>query len=69
MSDLSIEMKEFAFQAAVQAAAKRASEACGNPSETAASVADAAIKAAELLGLATPQNHQPSGIAAHGGDQ
>lgn len=44
MSDLSIEMKEYTFQAAVQAAAKRASESCGSPEECAASVAAAAFK-------------------------
>lgn len=51
MSELSIEMKEFAFQAAVQAAAKRASESSGSPEEVAVSVAAAALKAAAGLGL------------------
>lgn len=69
MSDLSIEMKEYAFQAAVRAAAKRASESCGSPEECAASVAAAALKAAAGLGLqAIPRPLGLPATSTHVGD-
>lgn len=51
MPELSIEMKEFAFQVAVQAAAEAASKSSGTPGECASSVAAAALEAAAALGL------------------
>lgn len=51
MPDLSIEMREFAFRVAVQAAAEAASKSSRAPGECAASVAAGALEAAAALGL------------------
>lgn len=57
MSELSIEMKGYAFQAAVQAAADAASKSSMAPEECAVTVAKAANSAAHLLGLTDKISH------------
>ena len=69
MSDLSIEMKEYAFQAAVQAAVKRAGDSSCTPQEAAVQVAEAALGTARALGMATSRISQPARSEAQRDDR
>ncbi len=69
MSDLTVEMNEYAFQAAVQAAAKLAGDSTCTPQEAAAQVAEAALGAARALGAATSRISRPARSEAQRDDQ